>query len=741
MKIILEANIQGALTGVQADDTLLFTHNVSPAVTKFLAEADDPVPAPHASLCMYCLPSGDKSLVMHWQTGFESFPSNGRFYCTRAIYETDSESMAKCDLSSFVDAMPQLRRFASKEFDVDPFVINVNERNGNCREDMMLKCIWAALAADRRIFVKLSNPQECHGNEILRNAKLHTLLAALNTLPGTLRNAASVAFSLKAQDAAKMKESLFAGMWVVAYYPDSAVVVDTAGAIAIDWTGSTPVCEEDLSKYDTLVEDFKNVSCLVEGSGCCAGWKDMHRALSDAKSYVDRVLDTGDYTALCRIYDKSCKYRSSEVIAALMKNISKNGVRSRKDVEIMKRFAKKGENLDKFLVRMLKSDSLSEGLKQEIRNSFGDREAVMECMGQLSSSLTLKQKYVNFESPLYSLSYSDLSLEKASDMEFVSIYEALLQKKYPGVDVRNIPENHTFPLRYLKIKAKRNPDFIENEFYRKFLRDNGLADEAFVNWLFECGCLSKPENLISLAGCVNAQQCSALVEKYIANNREKINCVDLLKFRLAAVGMVYPYEDYIARNNIPLGNLDAFCKGLSDKDLDISYSVLKSRRVRTLAEWEMMKDSFAAFTQMFAEAFVTDASTGRISCRTMVRLYQKYSDANIREYIESKVLAESAKYPDSESVRKAVKEMGKANREFRRRVSGSMLDRMLSKEGARFAWCLSAAFFVIILVLSAILLSGLGQGKAEVEIPEEILPVETAAADSLEMVDVDNSNQ
>jgi hypothetical protein len=85
--------------------------------------------------------------------------------------------------------------------------------------------------------------------------------------------------------------------------------------------------------------------------------------------------------------------------------------------------------------------------------------------------------------------------------------------------------------------------------------------------------------------------------------------------------------------------------------------------------------------------------------------------------------------------------MGKANREFRRRVSGSMLDRMLSKEGARFAWCLSAASFVIILVLSAILLSGLGQGKAEVEIPEEILPVETAAADSLEMVDVDNSNQ
>ncbi len=633
MKISLEAKIQGAFSGVQADTTLLYTKKVAPAITKYLDETDDADPAPHASFCMFPYHSGEKSLMLHWQTGFESFPSNGRYYCTRAIYEADAPEVAKCDLNSLIESLPRLQHFTDKAFDADPFVVNVKENDGVCRDDSMLKYIWYAIAAGKRLFIMLGNPEDCKGNGLLDDAKFHALLSALKTLPKVLRSAASFGFSLKAKDAAKKKESFFARMWIVAYYPDGGVALEDTEAFVIDWRGASPYCREDLSQYEKLAKDLKDVSCLLDASKPCSDWKEMCDLLKQTKADADKALEVESYEMLVAMYKKSCQYRFGDLKAALCKVISLAGLKSMDDFEIMKRYAKKDEKFDKFLIKALHSPAVSDDIKAEIRKEYGNREAIVNYFHEISSAMTLRDKYINFTNKAYKLQYEDLDLSKAKDAEFVTIYEHLSQNHYKGVDITKVPGSKAAPLRYFKIRLKKDPDYILDEKASKLLVQFSLMNQALLDWMFENKCIQKPEHLIAMSKFMDENLRTIAVGEYLEYNGDGVTCSQLLKFHLCSVRLAFAYEDYIASHNLPLGDLTALCDELSDGDKQKVAAVMKLRNPRNLEEWEQLYDALGQHS-VLKESFLTNSQTGKTDYAAVVRIYRKYSDVKLRDFIE-----------------------------------------------------------------------------------------------------------
>ena len=735
MKISLEAKIQGAFTGVQADATLLYTKKVSPAITQYLEETDDADPVPHASFCMFPSRSGEKLLMLHWQTGFESFPSNGRYYCTRAIYEADAEKVAACDLNSLIDALPRLQHYTDRAFDADPFAVNVKENDGVCRDDSMLKYIWCALAAGKRLFVMLDSPESCKDNALLTNAKFNALLSALNTLPNPLRNAASLAFSLKAQDAAKKKESFFAGMWVVAYYPDGGVALEDPEALVVDWRGYSPSCTEDLSRYEKLAEDLKAVCCLLDGSKTCSDWRQMCELLMQAKAEADKAFDEDAYETLLAMYKKHCQYRSSDLKAALLKLISKNGLRSMVDLEIMKRFGKKDEKFDAFLIKELNSASVADDVKVEIRKEYGTREALVKHFQQMSSSMPLREKYLNFTNEAYNLSHEDLDLSKANDAEFVTICENLWQKNYKGVEPAKVPGIKTAPLRYFKIKLKQDPDYILSERASKFVVQCNLMNEALLDWMLRNKCIQKPEHLIAMAKIMDKNLRAMAVGKYLEHNGAGVTCAELLRFHLCEVRLAFAYEDYIAGRILPLGDLTGLCTDLSDVDKQKVAAAMKSRNPQNLEEWEQLSDALGQCS-VLKESFLMNSQTGKPDYVTIVRIYRKYSDARLRSFIEEKIEAELKERPEDIQLKRAVKEMGKANADFKKKTTVPLAERMFSKEGAKLAWGLSAVLLVVVIALLSVIVSGASSDNGEEMAPME-LEHKTDSLETRDTADVD----
>lgn len=705
MKIDVEVKVQGAVTAEQADTILLFTKGVSAKNADYLDEIDDPVPVDHSSLCMFRSPFNGKYVIAHWQTGFESFPQNGRYYCTRAIYELPFEKVEDRDFGSLVRALPKLEHFSEKKFGVEPVEIEVakykeNSADGN---DDILKYIWIAIAAGKRLFIRLDKSEECYANSLLESSRLHRLLGALNTLPTAIRSAASLGYSLKCKDAAKIKDSIFAGLWIVAYYPDEAQQDIPVDCISITWSGQSLTPNADYSRYESLAGDLQELSVLIAPETRWSDWKAMCEGVAQVKSDVDNALESQNHTVLSSVLGTSCKYKRIEIRDCLLARLGRLNSPLVADIEFMANHAVKNDNLDKLLGRWLKSPSVHNEVKVEIQRRFGDRKVVIDALKAVSDALPLQEKYASFGSSLTDLTYSDLSLDNASDREFVDIYRGLLSGSYPNVDISQIPGSASFHLKFVKLViSKNNNAIVDDKKLQGVVKDHKLANASLLDWLFDKGYIKTPEQLIAWASYMSKTLLEGLVDRYVEANSSSLTCVDLLKLKDKSK-LSFSYKEYIASHALPLGGLSEYCHGVPDSKKDSIYGLLEDRRISTLEEWTTMQSIFGkSGAALGDELFVGGTDTDIL--KTLLNIYQKYHrDDKVRDYVENKVLSLAEKHQGDKVIKKTISEMCKVNKDFNKRMQSARMATIkgfiYSRLGIKISWGLNVFFSAVIIVL------------------------------------------
>jgi hypothetical protein len=148
------------------------------------------------------------------------------------------------------------------------------------------------------------------------------------------------------------------------------------------------------------------------------------------------------------------------------------------------------------------------------------------------------------------------------------------------------------------------------------------------------------------------------------------------------------------------------CKGLSDKEKKELGEELKIRKPRNLQEWEMMLDAFGNCEYPIEDAYFEGTEQSSVDYKDILRVYNKYSDNDIRGYVEDKIAAAYAVTPEESELVDVVKEICRLNKDFKIRIYGSLADRLLSRKGAFLAWLLAFANFILVIVLVSILVSG-----------------------------------
>jgi hypothetical protein len=305
------------------------------------------------------------------------------------------------------------------------------------------------------------------------------------------------------------------------------------------------------------------------------------------------------------------------------------------------------------------------------------------------------------------LTYSDLALERASDSEFLEIYKGLLSGIYKTVDVKKVPGSTLFPIRYVKLAIARNQDtIVGDKKFKNVVIDNKLADENLLNWLFSKNYIKTPEQVAAWAECVDKALLPGLVAKFVEMNSKSLTCVDLLKMKNSKLS--FAYEEYLAGNKLPLGDVVAFCRDLSDAQKDAAYALLAGRKISTLQEWEQMQDAFGKSGAELNDVLFADQGTGSLNLKDLLKVYVKYQGHDdVKEYVEKTVLSLAEKRSDEKEVKNILSAMGKVNSDFKKRIQqarrAAVQGFMLSPAGARVAWGLSAFFLVVIIVLSSIL--------------------------------------
>lgn len=745
MKIDVEVKVQGAVAAEQADTILLFTKGVSAKNADYLDEIDDPVPVDHSSVCMFRSPSNGKYVIAHWQTGFESFPQNGRYYCTRAIYELPFEKLEDRDYNSLIRALPKLEHFSVKKFGVDPVEIEVakykeDSADGN---DDILKYIWMAIAAGKRLFIRLDKSEECYANALLESSRLHRLLGAMNALPVAIRSALSLGFSLKCKDAAKIKDSIFAGLWIVAYYPDETLQDIPVDCISLTWSGQSLTPNADYSMYAKSAEDLQELSVLIEPETRWSDWKAMCEGVAQVKSNVDNALETQGYTLLNSVFGTSCRYKRTEIRDCLLTRLGRLATPSVADIEFMANNALKNDSLDKLLSIWLKSPSVQNEVKLEIQRRFGDRKVVTDALKAVSDSLSLKERYASFGNALNDLSYSDLSLDKASDREFIDIYRGLLSGAYPNVDISQIPGSAFFPLKFVKLViAKNHNAIVDDKKLKGLVKDHKLANAALLDWLFDNECIKTPEQLIAWASCMSKALLEGLVDRYVEANRSSLTCVDLLKLK-EQPKLSFSYKEYLEEHSLPLGDLSEYCRDLPDAQKDLVYELLEGRKICTLEEWKTMQSIFGkSGAALSDELFVGETDT-----EALLKIYQKYHrDDNVRDYVENKVLSLAETHQGDKVIKNAISQMCKVNKDFKQRMQSArkatIKGFLFSHLGIKISWGLNVFFAAVIIVILSMRECSTEKTPGEVPpITDSLKVTINQPADSLAKSDSLNNNE
>ena len=190
MKLPIEHFVAGAPLKERGDGTLTYTVGVSSSAEQLGQYFDSKMPADYAVFLALVNPDTNLNTLIHAQGDYTTFAGQGRAYTTRAVYELTRETHATPGLDNrlfpVVAALDKMRHYEEREYG-QPNLVDVDETLGleplSQSETMLHDVLVHAVVNNRQVFIRLSDSDKRHGDELRSDAKFCSLLRAIDALP------------------------------------------------------------------------------------------------------------------------------------------------------------------------------------------------------------------------------------------------------------------------------------------------------------------------------------------------------------------------------------------------------------------------------------------------------------------------------------------------------------------------------------------------------------------------------
>ncbi len=431
MKIKIERKIFGSLVNRQADTVLEYTENTSSDGNyygRMLSDPNNELSDCYAAFVLKPGLYGQNILFIHFQGGHVSFPSNGRYYTTRAIYEVSTNEMEKINysFSSLLPCIPRMQRWESSSWGTSPEVeipqvksVNIKDLTDDEKKLYVILLDNFVNHNCRQLFITLTNDGgQYYENGAIDSFRLASLVKVIDCLPTDLRKRASLAFSV---DGAVRE--LYEKALIVAYQQGVPNQVETEAGVVVDWTqehidfGSVEIPDialiTDIEQLLAILPDFPELGADSQVS--------VLKRPAFVKDKIETAIKEGDAQVLLQIFKKGkTAYQHKRVSVSLSELISDGKADTDVTIDdILQVYPDiiKNEKVQQYLnVIICASSSLSvlNGLFQK----YDSQELRKSAIG------TLQEKYINWIAQIKQ-SESDAGYEELLE----NAHYAIIEKK------------------------------------------------------------------------------------------------------------------------------------------------------------------------------------------------------------------------------------------------------------------------------------------------------------------------
>ena len=648
MKINAEIQINGALSGVQADDTLVFSKDIK-SYDNILAELDDARVSPFSSLFMLSFPNEEKYLFAHWQPGYERFEQNGRYYCTRCLYEISASDMQKCgyDYSAVVASLPPIEHIKEHRYNIDPLVLDVVPKSieNDRAASSMVRYMLSALLNRKRILIRLGQSDRLKNDEMLKSSKLHSMLSAINAFHPAFRRYVSFAFSVKSDFLNDYSEPSFSKFWVLAFQDDDFM---TSEAVVVDWKNEMPI----VSNAEGILDDAEAKNVLNLLPMICKdleieGWEQLCDAVRSAKDRVDEAIRSCDVADLRRLRDAECAYRAVDIERGIFKGIAGAGIAGIEDIAFLASYddgaaaeellVKNVGNISSIdvLERLCLTFRLNPRIIDAVRKSFGKSRILNELKANSSvyptlmdvfrqerkaqaEKLSVQERLSSFGDSFYGLEYADLSLKDLPDEDFMTLYRQIIDGAYRKVDRRQLPYASDLVSRFVSMSLSE--DSIEDDAFIRLLKEEDLFKAELLDTLFKKDVVKTADEFIRWSKLFDRKHFVGAVAGFV-DRKKDLTYSDLLVI-MAELPNSYDYQEYVKANVLPLGkNFREVWENLSGRAIDDARQLLKDKTPANLKEWQDLNYVFPGAGIPFDMSFV---KTGDNAEDDLVKMCEAY---------------------------------------------------------------------------------------------------------------------
>jgi hypothetical protein len=204
----------------------------------------------YASLLVFRAENVSALSAIHIQGQYTG--NNDRVYDNRIFYSIDTENLQKCSfkIGSVAGSLPKMRQYDSFKRRALSSALNIQDIQNVDKQTVenLRSLIIQAIAEEKRIFIKLDNPQGWRENRVLENIESRTVFAAIDALPEILRPVASFALSVDG----KLHIDVLRLMLIVLYHGDRSDIKLPQG-IELNWHDL-----KNMPKTDSVKQEIEN---------------------------------------------------------------------------------------------------------------------------------------------------------------------------------------------------------------------------------------------------------------------------------------------------------------------------------------------------------------------------------------------------------------------------------------------------------------------------------------------------
>ncbi|MBR6179654.1 MAG: hypothetical protein IKQ77_00360 [Prevotella sp.] len=230
--------VRGSLCNEPGDKVLSATTCISHDVEQLCGMLAEGASNSHASFFVMTSPNTGMPVIAHVQGAMTVFGNGVRNYCTRAVYECETDELGQVGgFSSLLPVLDGMRRYEQVEFDVsaERKVEVDGKREMTVHERALYEYMAYCVAHDTRLFIRLGEDELRRADDVRRSARLAALLHAIDHLPPAWRDRASLAFSVECKDG-PMQELLPSIRFIAHHDPIDEWDGEAVGACCLDWT-------------------------------------------------------------------------------------------------------------------------------------------------------------------------------------------------------------------------------------------------------------------------------------------------------------------------------------------------------------------------------------------------------------------------------------------------------------------------------------------------------------------------